>query len=233
MLKKWLEQENRAEVLQEIYNLSQETLEKIIAFGSPEKGQTRKDLYDRCMFAREFGVDCSVMRLLLDYNRYDELFKILNFLGDINFSELKVLDYGCGASDYGFCFTKLGSYVTFYDLPEMLVCPKLRLEKMSLTGKFVAVPEPVLNEIYDLIIFSESLEHLENPLQTLKECKTKFLFSSSYPYIPVDSTYFNKSGHSPEAHNQVLECQKFLKNHYDYFDIQGKHMHKIKASAPK
>lgn len=167
----------------------------------------RKQLRERCHYAREFGIDCSVMRLLLDYNRYSEIQSIAG-----NYQ--KVLDYGCGAGDYGVAFAKNGSQVTFYDLPDMIACARERCRRLALGATYALVPDEPLDETYDLVVFSEVLEHLENPLGTLQKTKAGAMFLTAYPYVPDDSPYFQKGGHTRQAHEQAASCRKYLETHY-------------------
>jgi len=226
-LKEWLKEENKQNVLLSLYTkLDKTILQKIVDFG-----QAKSVLYDRCMFARQYDVNCSVMRLLLDYNRYHEALSLVeHFEGKIDFNGFKVLDYGSGAGDYGVCFAKLGGKVTFYDFPNMLVCPKKRFELFGFEGEFIVVPSNILDKEYDLIVFSEVLEHLENPLQILKDCKSKYIFTTSYPYIPEETTYFDKTGHTTEAKNQAKDCREFLASNYDYFALKGGHLLSVKPT---
>lgn len=211
LVKTAVENENRREIFRTLFDLDQITADTIFGYG-----QEKHKLYDRCMYARQFGVECSAMRLLIDYDRYAEAHVLIEFLeGKVNFGKFSVLDYGSGAGDYGVCFGILGSKVTFLDLPEMIVVPKLRCKLLGIGAQYLEPPCPIPS--FDLVIFSEVLEHLEDPLAVLTECRdrgVKYLWTTAYPYVPVESEYFAKSGHTPQAHEQVVTCQKFLADNY-------------------
>ena len=224
-------EENRENVLLEIYPKLDETkLKKIISFGSPETGKPRSILGDRAKYADQFEVNSSILRLMIDYDRYDEANSLVKYFHNkIDFLKMRVLDFGSGAGDYGVLFAKLGCQVTFYDFTDLLICPQVRCKRLNLNASFKICPdETILNEKYDLIIFSEVLEHIDDPLTILKDCKTKFIFSTAYPYIPEVTDYFNHTGHSALAQKAAKSCRDFLSKNYTYINLEKRHLHEIK-----
>lgn len=204
--------EDRPAVLRKLYNLPKAVVAKILAFG-----KNKPVLYDRCQYAKQFGINCSVMRLLLDYTRYSEAFALAEALRSVtNLEGLKVLDYGAGAGDYAVVFGLAGAGVTIYDYQHMAECPVLRFERLNLKGTVRYVPdEPIPG--HDLVIFSEVLEHLESPLDELKKCVesgVKYIFTTCYPYVGDVEAYFSKGGHTPEAKESIEASQKLLEEHF-------------------
>ena len=229
IISKFEKKENRKDIFSKLYNLDKKTCEIIFSYSHKD----RNALGERCAFAINFGIDCSIMRLLLDYNRYSETDLLVNYFKE-NFSDLRVLDYGSGAGDYGVIFSLLGSQVTFYDYPHMLKCPVYRCEQEGLKFKTIDVPKKLDFKEYNIVIFSEVLEHLENPLEELQNCLTsgvKYVFTTAYPFVPIESAYFNKSGHSETARNQTKECQDLLEKNYVRQSISEKHLFKLRDTC--
>jgi 2-polyprenyl-3-methyl-5-hydroxy-6-metoxy-1,4-benzoquinol methylase len=120
------------------------------------------------------------LRLMLAYERYSMVLEYLDTLfalhgsGTSSLSRWKVLDYGCGVSDIGLLLALLGAEVTICDLAD----PKLsfaesRYRRRKLNVKVIPIENPEeslsLNKnYYDLIVATEVLEHVRDPLQCLE-----------------------------------------------------------------
>ena len=168
----------------------------------------------------------------LDYNRYRYSNKIVKTLKERkeDFSKLFVLDYGCGVGDYGFDFGRNGATVYFYDNEIYINFVLFRLlnEQKTFNNKTILIPYLwSLEDKIDLVIFGEVLEHLENPLNVITNFvsqKTKYIFTSSYPFRSDDikDDYWNKSGHNHGlARAQQSEIRKLLFKHYERVQYNG------------
>jgi len=157
----------------------------------------------------------------VDYDRYHEARLIATELlkREINLDEISVLDYGCCAADYGIFFARRGSLVHCVDIDNnALAFAKWRFAREDMTfGE---------QRDYDLIIFGEVLEHLENPLEVMKkytDTNTSFIFTSSYPMRssnPEDS-YWKGRGHTEAAREQQAKCRKLLESLYEGVNLGG------------
>jgi hypothetical protein len=200
--------EYRKALLREYYNLSNETIDTLLAINHPERKES-------CFKA---GIDPNIFRTLLDYTRYPECFRLYHYLSQItDICHLRILDYGCLVSDYGYFFGKLGNTITFCDYPEYTNFADFRLGKENINRAKVNAPANIemITANQDLAIFGEVLEHLEAPYRILKSCVTnhvKYIFTSCYPY--GDDAYFQLSGHLGEAQEQSPACIELLQTHY-------------------
>ena len=120
------------------------------------------------------------LRLMLAYERYSMVLKYLDTLfalhgsGTSSLSRWKILDYGCGVSDIGLLLALLGAQVTICDLADQkLSFAEWRYRRRQLEVEVVPInnPEktpPLKEGNYDLIIATEVLEHVPDPLQCLR-----------------------------------------------------------------
>lgn len=162
----------------------------------------------------------SLERSFLVYDRYDEAGRILKKLKDLGVFKdgLRVLDFGCGVSDYGIFFARLGATVSIFDSSEAAIkFASWRFEQEKLPFSLDLSGE------FDLVIFGEVLEHLDSPLSSLEMFNTKFIFTSSYPYRSNDpnNEYWKRSDHSDSARKKQPECRKFLEENFDRFIIDS------------
>lgn len=191
--------------------------------------ENRKEIYNK--YVEKFGSPPSfVKRIIVEYDRYHEADLVINALkkSGVDFEHLKVLDFGCGAGDYGISFARLGAKVYFYDDESMLNIIKIRLGfepivHVQLLNYNDAVECPKV----DMVIFGEVLEHLNSPLNTLKQFiendKCKYIMTSSYPYRsdnPKDP-YWNHGGHTKEAFNEQPKCREILEKNYKKYRLDG------------
>jgi len=155
---------------------------------------------------------------MLVYTRYlqaEEIYKKI-FL-DIDIKTFQVLDFGALVSDYGIYFARQGAQVTTYDYPKYTDFLKLRFgyEGLRVTTKEVPTDYSSLFKGKDLVIFSEVLEHVDNPLEILQVCvdkKVKYIFTSCFPY--GNDVYYNYNGHKKTAQLQQSACKDLLVYNY-------------------
>lgn len=144
---------------------------KYVSFfdGTQDSDTTLHTAYSRTTF------DYS-LRQMMAYSRHTI---ILPFLKDIitglprKNRPLRVLDYGCGVSDIGLLFASLGWDVTIVELTEKTSFAAWRYEQRGHSVRVIPVYSPAKyptfrREEFDLIIATEILEHLRNPLLALK-----------------------------------------------------------------
>lgn len=165
-----------------------------------------------------------------EYNRYHEAelidMELLKQHQDT--SKMKILDFGCGVGDYGIYLLRAGAkLVHFYDYPRAVKFVEYRLKREKLTSGHIvdADKEPLLWN-YDLVIFGEVLEHLDNPYETLEYCvsnDTKYVFTSSYPYRSEDpdDPYWSNHDHDDKARLQIPDCKRLLENNYNFVKFGG------------
>lgn len=199
-----------------------------------DRGENRQQIWDD--YLADGGMyHKNVRHMFTEYNRYYEadLITLTMQQRGVDLTKLKVLDYGCGAGDYGIEFCRKGASVSFYDFPRstQLVAYRLGREKLSNGHAISADHHPykrfhskLIN--FDLIIFGEVLEHLDNPLAILKQINTyrvKYIFTSSYPYRSTDKKdpYWSNADHENGARLLIPECQKLLEENYDYQQFTG------------
>jgi 2-polyprenyl-3-methyl-5-hydroxy-6-metoxy-1,4-benzoquinol methylase len=100
------------------------------------------------------------------------------FLGDIksvmDLSKARVLEYGCGVSDFGLLFARLGSEVTIVDLINTkfdFTKWRYQVRGLSVTaigvGDTESIPSLKVGH-FDLVLATEILEHVRNPLAVLR-----------------------------------------------------------------
>jgi hypothetical protein len=156
---------------------------------------------------------------MLVYTRYPEAKLIAHALQDlkVDIKRLKLLDFGCGVSDYGIFFARLGAEVIVYDNKVMTDFVAFRFAKERLSVEIINKPADHASLTYnkDLVIFGEILEHLLNPLLPLEACvqnSAKFIFTSRYPF--GDTVYFSLSAHKESAYLLQPACLKLLRGKY-------------------
>lgn len=170
----------------------------------------------------------------LHYTRYFEANAILNTLKEFGeiINKLRVVDYGCGVGDYGITFIREGAFVKFFDKREELDFVEYRLELESKNTpdlrliKEVNEETPFIDGDGDIVIFGEVLEHLSDAFEVLNiyvESKTKYIFTSSYPYrsSDPDDPYWHRRGHNPELCFLQPKCRKILEDNYTFTKYEG------------
>jgi len=157
-------------------------------------------------------------RMMCDYDRYWEADRVLNKLRELgaDISALRVLDFGCGPADYGLTFARAGAQLGVLDINKS--CLQLARFRMKREGI-----QEYRGMFFDLVIFGEVLEHLDDPLATLRQYQpmAEWIVTSSYPYRSDDpaNDYWDKPGHSDTARLQQPACREFLEQNYERFNI--------------
>lgn len=198
-------------------------------------GENREEIWHD--YLEDGGIDHKVVKhMWLDYSRYHEakLIEAELYKQDIPLGDIKALDYGCGVGDYGLHLLRAGiMQVDFFDFPRALKLVDYRLQRergLRHIGDAELIDpdegqKPKFKD-YDLVIFGEVLEHLDNPYQILKEClavKVKYIFTSSYPYRTddPDDPYWNNHDHDDRARLMMPECRLLLEENYNYTKFDG------------
>lgn len=189
--------------------------------------QLTESLQDRAKIWEEYQgkKSTNVQHNFVDYTRYHEAENVARILGEnnIDFTKLAVVDYGCCAGDQAIYFARTGASVIAYDIdPVAQAFANWRFKREKLKNHELRNPVGY----YDLIIFGEVLEHLDDPLSLIKSCVNKnarCVFTSSYPYRSDDpkDDYWTGRDHSEEARKQQPECRKLLEENYNKFNFGG------------
>jgi SAM-dependent methyltransferase len=121
------------------------------------------------------------LQLMVEYDRFGMIVPYLNYLTahfHNDWSRIRVVDYGCGASDIGLLLAQLGAKVTIVDLTGgrsrfaewRYQCRNLNVSCRSLdsTDDYAEFPEGSV----DLFVATEVFEHVRNPLRLLKIAAT-------------------------------------------------------------
>ena len=131
---------------------------------------------DELMHAYRRSALAYSMRLMFTYQRAEWL---LPYIDDVeqHFQRSQssaVLEYGCGVSDMGLLLARHGAWVTYSDLDtRRLEFVRWRYEARGLRARMLAVTntEEAIDvgiDRYDLVILSEILEHVRDPLALLR-----------------------------------------------------------------
>lgn len=165
------------------------------------------------------------LRLMLGYERYSDVESFIEHIGLWSKNtQSEILDYGCGVADIGLMLSHLGCNVTMADLDDKkLDFAKWRFVKRGFKPKVIRIANteefPELgDQLYDLIIASELLEHVRNPLKLLRNF-TKALKINGYLYDTLGMRYkFHQArgSHLEEAKHVVesKEYYEYYRSHY-------------------
>lgn len=93
--------------------------------------------------------------------------KILKLIGEV--AEKKILDVGCASGYFGKKLEKKGAKVTGIDSSAQAIYLAKKFITNALVVDLNEIKIPLKSNSFDMILASEVLEHLINPLGTLKE----------------------------------------------------------------
>ena len=163
-------------------------------------------------------------RMFLDYNRYFEAGAIEDALEamHVNFEGFKVLDFGCGVADYGIYFARLGAFVRLLDIDVDAL--NFAIHRFKLEHLSFGITDTITG--YDLVIFGEVLDHLENPYDAIQQAingGARFIFTSSYPFRSDDpnDVHWQHDHHPASAREQQAEIRKLLEENYNKLNFGG------------
>ncbi len=119
-------------------------------------------------------LEAELSRLMLHYTRLDTAAAVLQPLlavhpGDR--SAVRVVDYGCGAADFGLAFALMGFRVTLVDIAGgKIEFASWRFRRRGLAHDVIAIsPEqeyPALRDV-DVVLAGDVLEHLRDPRRAI------------------------------------------------------------------
>lgn len=202
--------ENRLEIVAAYYRLPSQLIADIGAI--PKEGRKPS--------CAQYGINPSVLRTMLDYTRYPEARDIHALLlkrGE-SIEAMSVLDYGCLVADYAIYFARFGAASAVYDTEEAVDFAAFRFarENLQLERNILPTSGRTLMSGRDLVIFGEVLEHIEDPLEPIRDCITagvRYIFTSCYPF--GDDEYFTLSGHLKSAQDLQPDCIRLLSQSFD------------------
>lgn len=202
--------EDRLGVVAAFYNLPQSVIADI--------GAIPKD--DRKPLCAQHGVNRSVLRTMLDYDRYPQARDVHALLlkNGERIEGLSMLDFGCLVADYAIYFARLGARAAVYDDDEATRFAAFRFAREGLPLEIQIIPTAGedLMAGRDLVVFGEVLEHVDDPIALIRDCikaKVRYVFTSCYPF--GDDDYFALSGHLKSAQDLQPECIRVLSTHFD------------------
>ena len=97
-----------------------------------------------------------------DEDKFERAEGIMDYVG-VNFSDKKVLDFGCGEGHFALKVAESAKFVVGFDIVALI---KSSNEKCLLTNDFEQV---LKNGPYDVVILYDVLDHSENPVELLKK----------------------------------------------------------------
>lgn len=202
--------EDRLETVAAYYQLPSEVIAGIGAIPKDERKPS----------CAQYGVCPYVLRTMLDYTRYPQardIHALLLKCGE-SIEEMSVIDYGCLVADYAIYFARLGAASAVYDTEEAVdfVAFRFARENLQLERNILPANGRTLMSGRDLVIFGEVLEHIEDPLEPIRDCiaaGVRYLFTSCYPF--GDDEYFSLSGHLKSAQDLQPDCIRLLSQNFD------------------
>lgn len=169
------------------------------------KGSKMHDLFndistdEKLLQAYRNRTQIAVVNHMLSYTRFDQAYSLVKFFNRIyrpaKRRSTKVLDYGCSIADFGLCFALQGYQVSLCDIKDgNLQLGVWRFDKRGLNYHVIPVTS---NNLYpkfsnlDIIVASETLEHLRNPLIAVNNIyeglnSNGLLWISGYPVIEAE-----------------------------------------------
>jgi len=154
-----------------------------------------------------------IRRLTLDYDRYHEANMLAEYLD--KGPKLKILEFGCGVSDYGLVLRANGHEIVLADVPTVLDFALYRHKKYfekDMCKIYCGDQVIHIAEGFDLILTAESFDHVSQPFETLLEFDghAPWLVTTGYPF-----KYKTDGKHSFITVEQAPACEKFLRDNYN------------------
>lgn len=161
-------------------------------------------------------------RLMLGYHRY-EVARRFRSVVDRQLDSLTILDYGCGVADTAVYFGAQGCDVTIVDLDTVLLdlaeCRLLKREIPYTVYRASQTESPIEVEEadFDLVIMSEFLEHVKDPMKFL-QFAVDHLADGGYMYDPVGRDFDHQihGQHLKEA-KETVESEQYQRLHRENF----------------
>jgi len=145
--------------------------------------------------------------------------EVIQFLEKKN-TPLKILEYGCGSADPSILLLKRGHKPTICDIEggNLSAAQKrfeLRLLEVRSIGANQKCPVPFINEKFDLIIATEVLEHIRNPLKLLELIyelldKDGIVIFGSFPFNKTNA----RGDHLEEAVSKRSQLLSWIDTHF-------------------
>ena len=164
---------------------------------------------------------------MMRYTRYDKSIELVYFFNKKynkkQRRQIKVLDYGCSVADYGLSFGVYGYNVTLSDIEGGVIeFAKWRFKIRSIECETIPVKHDDLYPkfpVHDIIIAGEVLEHIRNPLITVRNFHEAlpaggYLWVSAYPYKEKKVG----GGHLQEAADARLDVLKYMDGNFNRID---------------
>jgi hypothetical protein len=209
--------EDRLGLVARYYDLPRDQMAAIADLGK----EARKPV------CQALGLSPSIVRTMVDYDRYPQakdILRALALLGE-DLTTFTVLDFGCLVADYAVFFARQGAGAAIYDGEEEVKFAQFRFSEAGLPLTTYTIPTPgsELMSGKTLVVFGEVLEHLDNPLVPIRDCirgAVKYIFTSCYPF--GDEEYFQLSGHLRSAQGLQSDCIRLLIDNYDAIPLRDK-----------
>lgn len=210
-------EEDRVGLVAQYYGLQRDQMEVIAALGKDARKPVCQGL----------GLSPSIVRTMVDYDRYPQakdILRALVLLGE-DVATFTILDFGCLVADYAIFFARQGAHAAIYDGEEEVKFAQFRFSEAGLPLTTYRIPTPGedLMSGKTLVVFGEVLEHLENPLLPIRDCigsEVKYVFTSCYPF--GDEEYYKLSGHLKSAQDLQSDCIRLLIDNYDAIPLRDK-----------
>jgi 2-polyprenyl-3-methyl-5-hydroxy-6-metoxy-1,4-benzoquinol methylase len=146
--------------------------------------------------------------------------------------QIRVLEYGCGVSDFGLLLAGLGAKVTILDLDtRRLQFARWRYEVRGFSCETIRVENteslPTLPPAaFDLVIATEILEHVRNPLALLKSL-TSSLAPEGFFFCSMGNEFEREIGgdHLEEAAKigNSEDYKQYFNDHYRLYAVRDEH----------
>jgi hypothetical protein len=216
-----LEQDRRAEFA-EFYGLTDEEARNVESIRNKQALEDHFNAIETDEGLMRNYRDASFLytaRLMMAYTRFPTAWKLVQFVNSYyppgKRGNVRVLDYGCGAADYGLAFAVQGYRVTICDIEGgNLDFAQWRFAQRNIPVNVLPIRDedmyPTLPE-HDIVLSGELFEHIREPFLVLKNIhaclpKNGLLWHSGYPEVERSVG----GDHLPEAAEQRLDTLAYL-----------------------